>query len=131
MISGKVNKKTLGAAVVWSLNIAALLVYILTYKVIEVVYSKLIFGWSCFLTLVFISYSVYNGFESERHKGMVILTSSSLSIYFLFIILYYQFGIDDYKSKIGVFLLIEFITVCFVVISGLKLGLFKNERDML
>lgn len=118
--------KTLLAAIVWLMNLAALFIYISTYNTIERYQSKLIMGYSCFFTLAFISFFIYTGFENNVHKGLTILTASSLSIYFLFIILYYQYGIENYKSMMGAFLLTELTTLGCVIISGLKLGLFKK-----
>lgn len=126
-----VNVRTLLAAVMWILNIVAVLVHILTFNIIPVVYSKLIYAYSCAFSLGYVSVDLLKGYVSELHRGFIILTLSSLSLFFIFLILYYQFGVEDYKAKIGVFLLTEFITICFVTISGLKLGLFNNAKDML
>lgn len=126
-----INWRTFIAAVVWILNLAAILVYILTYDIIEPVYSKLIYLYSCVITLIYAACTIANGFESKIHRGFIILSFSSLCVFFILLILYYQFGFGDYKFKIGIFIATELLTICFVFISGLKLGLFKNERDML
>ena len=131
MIFKGINWRTFGAAVVWIANLTAVLLYILTYNIIERYQSKLIFAYSCFFTLIYGSYQALKGWESERHKGFIIMTFSSLGIYFLFIILYYQFGIEDYKYMMGTFILTELITVSCVFISGLKAGLFKDDKGML
>lgn len=131
MTSDNINWRTIRAVAVWISNITALSVHVLTYGVIEQWQSKLIYGYSCLFTLIYCAYQIHTGFSSKNHKGFIILTLTSLSLFFVFIILQFQFGVVDYKWKIGVFLLIELLTVCFVFISGLKLGLFKNERDML
>jgi len=131
MILDSLNWRTLGAAIVWLSNSVALAVHILTYGVIEQWVSKLIYGYSCFFTLVYIVWQILKGFSSDNHKGFIILSLSSLSVFFIFIILQFQFGVSDYKWKIGVFLLTELITISCVVISGLKHGLFNNAKDML
>lgn len=119
------------AVIVWVINITAILIYILTYNIIEPVYSKLIYLYSSVLTLIYCASVIIKGFESDLHKGLIVLSFSSLCMFFIFLILYYQFGIDDYRAKIGVFLLTELITICCVFISGLKHGLFNDAKDML
>jgi len=126
-----INYRTLGAAIVWMLNVAALLIHVLTFNVIEYWVSKLIYGYSCMFTLTYIIWQILKGFASPNQKGFIILSLSSLSIFFIFIILQFQFGVDDYKWKIGAFFGIELLTICCVITSGLKLGLFKNAKDML
>lgn len=130
MTSKLFSWRTFWAAVVWFLNIVAVLVYILTYNLIERWQSKLIFAYSCFLTLWYGAYQMLKGFENNRQKCFIILSFSSLSVYFLFIILYYQFGVaeNNYKAYIGTFLITELITIGCVAISGLKRGLFKNDK---
>lgn len=131
MALGKINLRTFGAAVVWIISITAVLVHVLTFGIVGEALSKLIYAYSCFGCLIYIAQDAFKGYESYIHRGLSILTISSLSVWFLFLILYYQFGIDDYKWKIGVFLLTELITICCVFISGLKHGLFNDAKDML
>ena len=118
------------AAMVWILNIVVILFYILTFDGIEQWVSKVIYAADCFLTLIYVMCSLRNG-TSKIQLGFIVLLLASLSIYYLFIILYYLWGIEDYKYKIGIFLLTELITTCFVFISGLKHGLFNDAKDML
>lgn len=131
MIWVNINWRTLIAAVVWMLNIAAILVYLFTFKIIEDVYSKLIYLTDCLVVMFYSTSQILIGFANIRHRAFVILSYSSLSVFFLFLILYYCFGINNYLAKIGVFLLTELITVSFVLVSGLKVGLFKNGKDLL
>lgn len=128
MILANINHRTLGAALVWLSNIVALCVHVLTFNVIPLYQSKLIYAYSCFFTLVYFVWQLLKGFGTPVHKGFMILTLASLSIFFIFIILQFQFDITSYKAKIGVFLLTEIITLTCIIISGLKLGLFKNEK---
>ncbi len=131
MTWGNINWRTFIAAVVWILNLAAILVYILTYDIIDPVYSKLIYLTTCLFTLSYSGFETLGGFESRNHRGLIVLSFWSLSIFFLLLILYYLFGMEDYRAKMGVFVLTELITVCCVFTSGLKVGLFKNETNLL
>lgn len=117
-------------AIVWILNIAVILFYILTYDGLEQWISKVIYATDCFLTLIYIANSLYSGCNKIQLK-FIILILASLSVYYLFLVLYYVCGVDNYKYKLGIFLLTELITICFVFISGLKRGLFDNAKDVL
>ena len=121
----RLTKETV-TAIVWILNIAVILFYILTFDGVEQWVSKVIYAADCFFTLAYIVISLYNG-VNKMQTLFIVLSLASLSVYYLFIIMYYIVGIDDYKYKIGVFLLTELLTVCFVFISGLRHGLFKND----
>ena len=115
------------AMLVWMLNIATILVYILTIGAVDEWVSKVVYASDCLFTLVYIANALYSRNAKPLQINFIILSLASLSIYYVFLILYYLWGIEDYKYKIGVFLSIELITTCFVFISGLRVGLFKNE----
>ena len=119
------------AMLVWMINIATIFIYILTMRAIDEWVSKVVYASDCLLTLVYIANALYNRNTTPLQINFIVLSLASLSIYYLFLILYYLWDIDDYKYKLGVFLLIELITTCFVFISGLKKGLFNDAKDML
>lgn len=131
MILDNINKRTMGAAVVWIISTTAVAIHVLTFGIIGIALSKLIYSYACFGCLAYVVWQLLKGFDNNNHKAFIILTIASLSVFFLFLILYWQFGIDDYKWKIGVFLLTELLTISCIVTSGLKQGLFNHAKDML
>jgi|GEM_PF-5317599 len=114
------------AAIVWILNIAAILVYILTYGKIDFWANKVIYATDCFCTLAYICIVLYRG-ANKIEVNFIIMMLASLSVYYIFLVLHYVWGVDNYKYKIGIFLLTELLTVCCVFISGIRHGLFKND----
>jgi len=124
------NRGEITAAIVWIMNVAALFVYILTYRAIDEWISRVLYSGSCFFTLAYCVINLQRRI-TKLQLNLIIFILASLSAYYIFLIIYYLWTIDNYKYKIGVFLLTELITICFVFISGLKHGLFNDAKDML
>lgn len=101
-------------------------VYIYTFGEILPFYSKLIYIVASFLMLLFCIEQVYTGIANSLHKLLVAVCLGAVAMNFLLLINYYVIGITNYKWNFCIFNLIELLTACCLLISGIKRGLFKN-----
>ena len=116
--------------VMWVAYVMATLFYIISFDGIPVIYSKLIFYLSSFIIMLYCMREILKGFMNYVHRAFVVACLSAVALNFLLIIFHYVFGMDNYKLQFCSFLFIELLTACFLLISGKRHGLFKNETSM-
>lgn len=116
--------------IVWAVYLIAFNFYIATYKLIGVATGKLIYFSASLFLLIYLIIDLIKGIENDLHKGFFCLCLSAIAINFLFMAIYWGIGVDDYKFKFCTFNSIELLTACFVLHSGYKHGLFKNETTL-
>lgn len=110
--------KTVTTIIVWICYLICINMYILTFNLIQLTYSKLLYLWPGFFTLLFCAYSVYKGIYGYKHKCFISLCMASIAGNFLIMIMYFQFGIDGYFVRFISFNGLSLLTSICILVSG-------------
>jgi hypothetical protein len=119
--------RTIAIITVWIWYLISINYYIFTFGMYDQFTSKLIYLWPGFLTLIYCAIDINYGIVGHNHKCFLSLCMAGIAGNFLIMILYFQYDIKDYKIRFLIFNGISLLTSIFILISGVRNGLFKNK----